>query len=132
MRAGPGRRQRGEAGGGGGGGRGGGGGPQGGGGGAAGGGGEGGGGGGGGGGGAGRGAWTARLQRTGLRHGLHERLEALDAVLELEAGEAKAVEPRLVRVRVRSPYTLAQALALTLTWQERRAWLGFGFAHPTP
>ena len=93
MRAGPGRRQRGEA---------------------------------------SHGAWTARLQRTGLRHGLHERLEALDAVLELEAGEAKAVEPRLVRVRVRSPYTLAQALALTLTWQERRAWLGFGFAHPTP
>ena len=70
-----------------------------------------------GGGGASRGAWTARLQRTGLRHGLHERLEALDAVLELEAREAEAVEPRLVRVRVSSPYALALALALTLTWQ---------------
>ena len=87
MRAGPGRRQRGEAGG-----------RR-------------------GGGGAGHGAGTARLQRTGLRHGLHERLEALDAVLELEAREADAVEPRLVRVRVSSPYALALALALTRTWQ---------------
>eukprot|EP00964_Phaeocystis_antarctica_P091271 scaffold58510_cov66-Phaeocystis_antarctica.AAC.4 len=38
----------------------------------------------------------ARLQRAVLGHDLHECLEALDAVLELESREAVAVEPRLL------------------------------------